>query len=126
LVTIFFVPIYIMAALSCTLYFWRKQRSEFNWIKHGVVPLIGAAFFVPVFIASLGIDFAGLGIAPLAGAARYTPWVVLAWAAVGIVAYPVLRQRRPNAIRQLDDVFIHEDDVDAMAVPVGTPGDAAR
>src|SRR5439155_4186694 len=87
LVTIFFVPIYIMAALSCALYFWRRQRSEFNWIKHGVVPVVGAGFFVPVFIASLGIDFGGLGIAPLAGAARYTPWIVLAWAAVGIVAY---------------------------------------
>ena len=38
LVTIFFVPIYILTALSCFFYFWRKQRSEFNWIKHGVVP----------------------------------------------------------------------------------------
>jgi amino acid transporter len=118
LVTIFFVPIYIMVALSCTFYFWRRRRAEFNWIKHGVVPVVGAAFF-----ASLGIDFGGLGIAPLAGAARYTPWVVLAWAAVGIAAYPVLRQRRGDAIRQLDHVFLHEDDAETAAVPV-VPRDA--
>jgi amino acid transporter len=109
LVTIFFVPIYIMTALSCFFYFWRKQRSEFNWIKHGVVPIVGAAFFVPVLIGALGIDFGGLGIAPLGGAARYTPWIVLAWIALGLAAYAWLRQRRPADISQLDRVFIHDD-----------------
>jgi amino acid transporter/GAF domain-containing protein len=109
LVTLLFIPIYMLVALSCPFYFWRHHRDEFNVIKHGVLPLAGAAFFVPVLIASLGINFAGLGIAPLHGDARYTPWIVLSWIAMGTVAYAWLLRRRPETIEQLERVFIAEE-----------------
>jgi amino acid transporter len=111
LVTLFFIPMYILVAVSCFAYFWRHARGEFNFIKHGLIPLVGAAFFVPVLIASLGINFAGLGIAPLTGDARYTPWIVLGWLVIGVAAYFWLRQRRPLAMSQLDRVFIHDEEV---------------
>jgi amino acid transporter len=120
LVTLLFVPMYILVAVSCFTYFWRHHRSEFNVIKHGVIPMVGAAFFVPVLLASLGIDFAGLGIAPLSGDARFAPWIVLVWLVMGVGAYFVLRQRRPGTIAQLDRVFIH-DDIDEPHVARHTP-----
>jgi amino acid transporter len=123
LVTLLFIPMYILVAVSCTAYFWRYHRSEFNVIKHGLIPLVGAAFFVPVLIASLGINFAGLGIAPLSGDARYTPWIALGWLVIGVAAYFVLRQRRPLAISQLDRVFIHDDEV--VDQPPQAPPDAS-
>jgi amino acid transporter len=121
LVTLFFIPMYILVAVSCTAYFWRHARGEFNFIKHGLIPLVGAAFFVPVLIASLGINFAGLGIAPLTGDARYTPWIVLGWLVIGVGAYFWLRQRRPLAMSQLDRVFIHDEEVtDSSQAPPDT------
>jgi amino acid transporter len=121
LVTLLFVPMYMLVALSCFAYFWRHHRSEFSVIKHGVVPIVGTAFFVPVLIASLGINFAGLGIAPLSGDARYTPWIVLGWLVIGVGAYFVLRQRRPEAMTQLDRVFIHDDIEQAPQAPPHDP-----
>jgi signal transduction histidine kinase len=99
----------MLVALSCPFYFWRHHRGEFKVIKHGVLPVVGVAFFVPVLIASLGVNFAGLGIAPLHGDARYTPWIVLVWIASGIVVYTWLLRRRPETIEQLDRVFIVEE-----------------
>src|SRR6185437_4795022 len=62
-----------------------------------------------VLVASLGINFAGLGIAPLHGPARFTPWIALVWIATGIVVYTWLLRRRPETVEQLDRVFIVEE-----------------
>ena len=109
LVTLLFIPIYMLVALSCPFYFWRHHRDEFNLVKHGVLPVVGVAFFVPVLIASLGINFVGLGIAPLHGDARFTPWIVLVWIALGIVVYGWVLLRRPGTIKQLERIFIAEE-----------------
>ncbi|MBV9019358.1 MAG: APC family permease [Ktedonobacteraceae bacterium] len=37
------VLIYLLANVALPLYFWKYQRSAFNWFKHIVVPLIGVA-----------------------------------------------------------------------------------
>jgi amino acid transporter len=111
LVTILFVPIYMLTALSCSAYYWRHQRSEFSILRHGIIPIVGAAFFVPVFLGALGIDFAGLGLAPLAGDARYTPWIALGWFVIGLAVFMFLRTSRSDRLNQLDRVFIHDTDV---------------
>jgi len=68
--TVVFIPIYVLVAIASGSYFWREQRTEFNALKHIVVPLVAVCIFVPVEIASLEIDFAGLSIAPVTGPAR--------------------------------------------------------
>ncbi len=113
LVTILFVPIYILTALSCPFYDLRLRRNEFNLLLHGVIPVVGAAFFVPVFLGALGINFGGLGIAPLGGPARFTPWIALGWLALGVVVLAVLRRSRAESLRQLDRVFIHDEGPDS-------------
>jgi amino acid transporter len=116
LVTILFVPIYILTALSCTFYYWRHQRGEFSVLRHGIVPVVGAAFFVPVFIGALGIDFGGLGLAPLAGDARYTPWIALGWLVLGLAVFAFLRSTRDKRLNQLDRIFLHDGDGGETAV----------
>lgn len=39
------------------------------------------AAFLPVLLAALGVDFASLGITPLASPANYAPYVIYAWLA---------------------------------------------
>jgi amino acid transporter len=122
LVTLLFVPIYGLSSLSCMFYYLRYRRSEFNIFLHGFCPVLGALFLVPVLIAAFGIDFFGLGIPALAGAARWAPWIALGWLLLGVVGYFYLRSRRPSALEQLDRIFIDEPQ---PAVTAGTPPAAA-
>jgi amino acid transporter len=108
LVTLLFVPIYALSALSCMVYYLREKRSEFNFFLHGVCPVLGALFLVPVLIASFGIDFWGLGIPPLSGAARYAPVVAGIWVALGIAAYFHFKRSRPVTLNELDRIFVDE------------------
>jgi hypothetical protein len=41
--------------------------------------------FIPVLLAALGVDFAGLGITPLASPANDAPYVIYGWLAAGIL-----------------------------------------
>jgi amino acid transporter len=116
LVTLLFVPIYGLSSLSCMFYYLRYRRSEFNIILHGVCPVLGALFLVPVLIASFGVNFLGLGIPPLSGASRWTPWIALGWLVLGVAGYFFLKRRHPDALEQLDRIFIDEP---AAAVPAG-------
>jgi len=49
------IGIYIVINLSSIGYYWRRQRSEFNWLLHLVLPGIGALILVPVLAAAAGV-----------------------------------------------------------------------
>jgi amino acid transporter len=53
--TVCVLPIYIVAALACPVYYLRHRRSEFNVFLHLIVPVLGVAFLVPAFFAGTGI-----------------------------------------------------------------------
>jgi amino acid transporter len=113
LVTLLFVPIYALSALSCTFYYRRERRAEFNVLLHGVFPVLGALFLVPVLIASFGVDFWGLGIPALSGAARFAPWIAGIWVVLGIAAYFRFKTSRPETLDQLDRIFVDEPELNA-------------
>jgi amino acid transporter len=116
LVTLLFVPVYALAALSCTFYYWRHRRDEFNLLLHGVFPVLGALFLVPVLVASFGINFFGLGIPALSGNARFAPLIAGSWLALGIAAFFYFRKYRPGTLEQLDRIFIDEPAADDVSV----------
>ena len=77
--TVPIVLVYLLANLALPLYFWKSRRDEFNWFKHGLVPLIGIGvlalpiwgFFAPGQAApynSFGWIFLGLIILSVAWA----------------------------------------------------------
>ena len=39
--TVPIVLVYLLANVALPLYFWKNRRSEFNWFKHLLVPIIG-------------------------------------------------------------------------------------
>jgi amino acid transporter len=117
-VVILFVPIYGLSAVSCFFYYYRKQRSEFNVILHGVIPIAALLAFLPILLAALGIDFAGLGIAPLTGAAQYAPEIAIGWIVIGVIVYFVMRRARPQSMKQLDHIFIDEAVEQHLTEPV--------
>jgi amino acid transporter len=114
-----FCVIYGMTAISCIVFYWRQHRDEFNVLLHGVIPLAGALFFIPVLFGAIGVDLPYVDISGLVGAARAGPWIALGWLLIGLVAYYFFRTNRPESIEQLDDIFVHEDEVEDRPV---TPG----
>lgn len=82
--TVLIVCIYICTGVSCAGFYLREHREEFNPILHLLVPLTASAVFIPVLLAAFGVDFAGLGIQPLAAPANYAPYVFDAWMALGV------------------------------------------
>jgi len=48
--TVFAIIAYIAACLGTTIYYRRFQRDEFNVLRHGVIPILGAvAFAIPLY-----------------------------------------------------------------------------
>ncbi|MBS1878001.1 MAG: APC family permease [Actinobacteria bacterium] len=124
--TIVFIPIYVITSLASGGYFWRERRSEFNALLHLVIPILVAVIFIPVEVASFGIDFAGLGIAPLAYPAKTGIWIALGWMVFGLVYLLYLRSRDPESVAALGSVFIDDDPPDepvpAVALPTTAQG----
>ncbi|MFF9410326.1 APC family permease [Streptomyces anandii] len=110
--TLMLILVYMGTCASCAVYYLRKQRSELRPLVHVVCPLLGIVIFVPVFLAALGIDFAGLGIAPLAWPLNLAPWIVVGWLLCGIAYFAYLRRRRPESI----------DAIGTGSAPVGDEG----
>jgi amino acid transporter len=122
--TILFVVVYGVVCIACIAYFWRQQRSEFNVFLHFVVPLLGVAFMVPVLLASLGIDFGGLGIAPLTGDLTKAPVVAGVWLLIGIVVLVVVQLRDPDRLTRMRSLFV--DDQAAAPAELDQPAAAPR
>ena len=78
-----YIAIYILVNLACVAFYLRHRRDEFNWLKHLVLPVAGAAVFVPVLLAELGVPVFSF-ISRL-----QAPLIYGAYAAVGIVVVAV-------------------------------------
>src|SRR5947209_5655261 len=74
--TLVIVILYILTNLSNLVFYWREHRDEMNLIWNVVVPVLGIIIFIPVLLASFGVNFFGLGIVSLVAPASYAPWVV--------------------------------------------------
>ena len=42
-----FAPMYILLNIACLMYFLRFRREEFNLVRHGILPVLGAVAFIP-------------------------------------------------------------------------------
>jgi len=70
------------------------------------VPVLGVVIFIPVLLASFGIDFAGLGIVSLTAPANAAPWIDLAWLVLGAALYAYLSARSPAALKETATIFV--------------------
>jgi amino acid transporter len=106
LATLVIVCIYILTNVANAVFYWRHQRSEFNVVWNLIVPVVGTLIFIPVLVASFGIDFGGLGIVGLTPPASYAPAVVVVWMVIGVLVYFYLAARSPASIKETATTFI--------------------
>jgi amino acid transporter len=102
-----FAPMYVLLNLACLMYFWRFRRDEFNVIRHGVLPTLGALAFIPAFFAGAGIPAFSF-ITALSKPLWYAGPIAGIWMLIGVVYLIALNRRDPDRILQTKLVFDEE------------------
>jgi amino acid transporter len=118
LIGLVFAFMYIAVNVACIGYYLREGRSEFNVLKHIVVPVLGVITMIPAVLAVVGgvtIPILNVELPPYENSLRFTAPVVGIWFVLGIVAYFYLRARNPEALARVDDVY----GGDSVATPEG-------
>ncbi len=102
-----FVPMYILLNIACIMYFWRFRRDEFNWLLHGLLPVLGVLAFIPAFFAGAGIPAFSF-IATLPKPLSYAGPAAGVWMAIGVVYLVFLVRNRPERVTETKRVFVEE------------------
>jgi amino acid transporter len=105
------VVIYILTNLSNLAYYLREQRAEFNLLWNGIVPIVGSLIFLPALAASLGIDFANLGIGALSPPANLAPLIIGIWMVAGVALLIYFATSKPERIADTGRIFLDDADV---------------
>jgi amino acid transporter len=79
--TLGLIVVYAMGNLGVVWWYYRKRRSDFNWLLHGVIPLATTAALIWVGWKNVS----GLHIFSLPTALDYAPWIAIGWFLLGIV-----------------------------------------
>lgn len=109
IITILFVLVYGIVCVACVAYFVTQRREAFNPFLHLLIPVLAVLFMVPVLIASFGIDFGNLGIAPLTGAPRWAPLAAGVWLLLGIGLLIAIQRRNPDRLARMRNLFVEDD-----------------
>ena len=118
MIGLLFAGIYIAVNLACIGYYLREGRSEFNVLKHVVVPVLGVIAMLPAILFVIGgvtIPIIDLPVPGYTNSLQYTAPVAGIWLVIGVVAYFLLRSRNPDALARVDDIY----GGDTVATPEG-------
>jgi amino acid transporter len=105
--TLILILIYIAVLIACIAYYWRFQRQEANVILHGLIPLLGIAVFIPVFLTAAGIPVFSF-VATLSYPISLAGPIVGIWAVLGVIYMVYLHYRHPERLAQTAMVFSDE------------------
>ena len=98
------IALYIVAAITCVTLYWRRYRSEFSWLRHGVPALLVVVCFVPAFLATFGIK-AFRFVTPLAWPETLVAPIVIAWVVIGIAIAVYLIRSRQRGVSGVRDLY---------------------
>jgi amino acid transporter len=95
LLTLGVLPVYALTNLAAARYF--KRAGEFRRLRHGLLPLSGAALMVAVLVGQV-VEQTG---------APYTwlPWTIVVWVCVVAIGAMWLGWRRPHKLKRAGAVL---------------------
>jgi amino acid transporter len=89
--------VYIFINVSVFLYFYRKERENFSFVRHALIPLVATA--------AVCLPIRGL-IYPVPDPPfNLWPYLLAAWVLIGLVILFVLSRRRPELIEAMGAAF---------------------
>jgi amino acid transporter len=112
---------YIVLNVSSFAYYIRFQRSEFNIVTHGIIPLLGVGLFVPVFLTAAGITVFSF-VSPLPAPLSYAGAVIGVWFVIGVIYMIYLYRVDPSRIAATKTVFTEEAGVEGSVRAAPAPG----
>ena len=94
------VLVYLLTNLALPLYFWKKQRDEFNWFRHLLVPLVG--------IGVLALPIYGFFAPGQPAPYNFFGWIFLGIVAVSMAWAGFVMLARPKAAKTLGSIIADE------------------
>ena len=101
---ILLISVYIVVNAACLGYFLRTGR--FHPIRHGLIPVLGIAAFIPAWLTATGIKVFSF-ISPLTPPISYAAYAVAVFVALGVL-YLIGLWRRDRR-RVIDVGLVHLD-----------------
>ncbi len=98
--TVPIVLVYLLANVALPLFFWKNRRSEFNWFRHLIVPIIG--------IAVLALPIWGFFAPGQTAPYNYFGWFFLALVVISMAWAAYVLATRPNAANSLGTMVADE------------------
>jgi amino acid transporter len=108
IIGIVFALLYMTINLSCILFFLRRRRQEFNWFRHGVIPMIGILVLIPVFFAGAGLPVFSF-INPLPPPFSAAGPVIAIWLLIGVIYMVYLLRTDRSRIDDTARVFLPDE-----------------
>lgn len=102
IIAVIALPVHMLAALSCPVYYWRYRRSEFNVLVHLIIPVLGVLFLIPGFFVGAGIQVFSF-VAPLSWPINLAAPISLGVYLLGFAIMVYLLIKKPQALRALSD-----------------------
>lgn len=100
------IGVYILINAACCVYYLRERPSEFHWLLHGLIPVVGGLVLIPVLMAALGIGSAVLPfVAPLPYPIRLTGPLIAGWYVAGVVYLAWVAVRFPDRLLDTARIF---------------------
>jgi amino acid transporter len=125
--TVFFIPMYMICNISCIAYYRRHQPGEFNWLLHGLVPVLGVVVFIPAFFAASGVPVFSF-IPRLPYPISLAGLIMGIWMIVGLVYLAITYSRNRERVLATQQVLAEEDPEELRAgetPPPLAPGPSA-
>ncbi len=102
IIAVIALPVHMLAALSCPVYYLRYRRSEFKVVVHLIIPVLGVLFLIPGFFVGAGIPVFSF-IAPLSWPISLAAPISLGIYVLAFVIMAYLVVKKPEALRALSD-----------------------
>jgi hypothetical protein len=78
-------------------YFWRQHRDEFSFLRHGVLPVAGSLLMLlPIYGLLWPVPDAPYNL---------VPYLLLAWALLGIGYFAYVRRNKPAVVEAMGRVW---------------------
>jgi amino acid transporter len=101
------IAVYMLINVSCMAYYLRYRREEFNWLVHGVLPLVGTIFLVPVVLTALGLAGSMLKfVTPLPYPISLCGPILGVWYFLGVIYLAYLLARHPERLEETTRIFV--------------------
>jgi amino acid transporter len=108
LLTLGILPVYVLTNLACMRFF--RGRSDFNVVRHFLLPGLGAALMVALTVGQL--------LEQTTSPYTWLPWVIVGWVVAMFAVALWLGASRPRALRAAGAVMADESEVLVSATPV--------